>query len=408
MGRQEYDDWGFMGEVQKEQRLKSEAKRARQTNASKNAFVFLCSVCILALSGLVAVYSASFPVAVNNGLNHYYYLINQMVYLGIGLLLAIFVNVLPESGIKVLCPICLLSSIVLLGVDLFFGKSLVSSVDTIGFVFVSCVMYMSLFFSNRDNRIQSLKQLIVPTIGALFVLVLLLLKKSFSYAVYFLCLNAVMFAVGGLGITGIIILVLYLLVPSLVIIFSKSDILLSVARFLFPGAESTARSAQVATIKEAISSGSWFGKGLGMGEYKIDKIEDLAGRCIFANICEEIGFVGIFTIFVVFLVLAFTGYRVAKLTRKQNGFVSNLALGCTTIVIWQMIANILWVLGILPGDGLSMPFFSYGMEIIPIMLACGLIYKSSKCKPSTLAADDSLENLSNELKYPEQYEFEKI
>ncbi len=407
MGRQEYDDWGFMGEVQKEQRLKSEAKRARQTNASKNAFVFLCSVFLLAFSGLVAVYSASFPVAVNNGLNHYYYLINQLVYLGIGLLLFIIINVLPESVIKVFCPVYFLASIALLAIDFFFGKTLISSVDTIGFVFVSCVMYMSLYFSNRNNCITSAKQLIVPIIGSFVVLALLLLKKWFSYAVYFLSLNAVMFAAGGLGISGIIILFLYLLVPSLVIILSKSDILLSVARFLFPGVQATARSTQIATIKEAISSGSWLGKGLGMGDHKLGLIDDLAGRCIFANICEEIGFVGIFIIIVVFLVLSFTGYRVAKLTRKQNSFVSNLALGCTTIVIWQFIVNLLWLIGILPGEGLAMPFFSYGMEIIPVMLACGLIYKSSKCKPNSNFVDDSLENLSNELKYPEPYEFEK-
>ncbi len=406
MGRQEYDDWGFMGEVQKEQRLKSEAKRARQTNASRNAFVFLCSVIILCLSGLVSVYSASFPVAVNNGLNHYYYLINQLVYLGIGLLFAIIVTVLPEGAIRILCPICFFTSIVLLGVDLFFGKALVSSVDTIGFVFVSCVMYMSLFFSNRGNSITSAKQLIVPTIGCLVVLAMLLLKKSFSYAVYFLVLNAVMFAVGGLGITGIIILVLYLLVPSVVIIFSKSDLLLSIAKFLFPGAQSTARITQVETIKEAIASGSWFGKGLGTGEYKLGQIEDLAGRAIFANVCEEIGFVGIFILLVVFAVLAFTGYRVAKINRKQNGFASNLALGCTTIVIWQMIANVLWLLGVLPGNGLSMPFFSYGMEIIPTILACGLIYKATKLKPTETAKDDtSVEDLSSEIKYQEPYEF---
>ena len=406
MGRQEYDDWGFMGEVQKEQRLKSEAKRVRQTNASRNAFVFLCCVCILALSGLVAVYSASFPVAVNNGLNHYYYLINQLVYLGIGLLLFIIINVLPEGAIRILCPICFFTSIVLLTIDLIFNKSFVTSVDTIGFVFVSCVMYMSLFFSNRGNCITRARQLIVPIIGSLVVLTLLLLKKSFSYAVYFLVLNAVMFAAGGLGATGIIILFLYLLVPTVVIIFSKSDLLLSIAKFLFPGAESTARSAQIATIKEAISSGSWFGKGLGMGEYKLGQIEDLAGRCIFANICEEIGFVGVFIALVVFAVLSFTGYRVAKMNRKQNSFASNLALGCTTIVVWQMLANLLWLLGILPGDGLSLPFLSYGMEIVPIMMTCALVYKASKAKPtSNETEDNTVEDLSSELKYQEPYEF---
>lgn len=407
MGRQEYDDWSFLGDVQKEQRLKNEAKRIRQTNASRNAFVFLCSVFILSLSGLVSVYSASFPVAVNNGLEHYYYLKNQAIYLGIGVLLAVLINVLPEEAIKVLSPICLLASIVLLGIDLFFEKSFVSSVDTIGFVYVSCVMYMSLYFANRGNKIQRLRQLIVPTIGCLVILALLLFKKSFAYAVYFLVLNAILFAAGGIGIMGIMILVLYLLVPSLAIIFSKSDLLLSIAKFLFPGVDGGARSAQIETIKAAISSGGWLGKGLGMGEYKTGAIEDLAGKCIFANVCEEIGFIGVFIILVVFFVLSFTGYRIAKNLRKQNSFYSNLALGCTTIVVWQMIANLLWLLGIIPGTGLCMPFFSYGMEIIPALFACGLIYKASKCKVSTTNEDNTVESLSDELKFPEQYEFEK-
>ncbi len=406
MGRLGYDDWNFMGEVQKEQRIRKESK-SKSEGSLKSSFVLVCAVCLLSFLGLVCVYSASFPVAVKNGLNHYYYLINQCVYMAIGILLFALVNVLPTAVIKILSPIFMFACIVLLGFDVFMGGSILLSSDTIGFVYIAVVMYMSLYFANRNNSLAKLRQLIVPGVGCLLVLVLLLLKKSFAYALMFIGVGSVMFIAGGVGVFGMILLLLYLLVPVLSVVFSKSDILLSVTRFLIPGVGSGSRTDQVSAIRTSIASGSWFGKGLGMGEYKTGEIADMAGRCIFANVCEETGFFGALVLIAVFLVLGFIGYRVARSLRRHDDFYSNMALGCTTVIVWQMVINIAWLLGFIPGDGIPLPFFSYGLEVGPALLACGLVYKASRQKPNI---DDPrvVETIQDELMFPERYEFEKV
>lgn len=401
MRRAGYDDWNFMGEVQKEHRIKT-----KQVSSVKSSFVLICLVCILSLLGLVCVYSASFPIAVKCGLNHYYYLVNQCIYLAIGILLFVLVNVFPTTLIKIISPVFLLSCIGILFFDVILKKEILLSSDTVGFLFVAAVMYMSLYFSNRDNSITKLRQLVVPGLGCLIVLVLLMLQRSYSYALMFAGIGAVMFICGGVGIFGMIILVLYILVPVLAIIFSKSNILLSVARFFVPGTVSNEQIIQVSTIREAISSGSWLGKGLGMGEHKTGEIVDLAGKCIFANICEETGFFGAFILICIFIFLGFIGYRIAKTLRGQNNFYSNLALGCTTILLWQAIINIAWLLDLIPGAGLSFPFFSYGFEIVPVMLSCGLIYKAA-CQKNKESAK-AVETIQDELMFPEKYDFENV
>lgn len=401
MGRAGYDDWNFMGEVQKEHRIKT-----KQGASVKNSFVLICLVCIFSLLGLVCVYSASFPIAVKCGLNHYYYLVNQCIYLAVGILLFVLVNIFPTTLIKIISPIFLLTCIGILFFDVILKKEILLSSDTVGFLFVSAVMYMSLYFSNRDNSITKLRQLVVPGLGCLIVLVLLMLQKNFSYALLFAGISAVMFIGGGVGVFGMIILVLYILVPVLAIILTKSNMLLSVARFFVPNTVSNEQIMQSSAIREAISSGAWFGKGLGMGEHKTGEIVDLAGKCVFANICEEVGFIGAIVLILMFIFLGFIGYRITKALRNQNNFYSNLSLGCTTILLWQAIINIAWLLDCIPGEGLSLPFFSYGLEIVPVMLCCGLIYKAACQKNSERAK--AVETIQDELMFPEKYDFENV
>ena len=394
-----------MGEVRDERRLRNE--NLKQPMPFKNSFVLACIICLFSFLGLVCIYSASFPVAVNNGLNHYYFLLKQLIYLAIGTLLFIIVNALPAGVLKIISPISMFACIIILALDAFFKKSIILSPDTISFVFVAAVMYMSIYFSNRGNNITRLRQLVVPGLGCLLVLILLLIQKSFAYAFMFIGICSVMFIAGGVGVFGMLLLILYLLVPVLAIIFSKSDILLSVTRFIVPGVNTSERVAQLSAIQNSISSGSWLGKGLGMGEHKTGEVLDMAGNCIFANICEEVGLLGALILILIFLVFGFVGYRTAKGLRKRDSFYSNIALGCTTIILWQMIINITWVLGLIPGDGIPLPFFSYGLEIVPVMLTCGLLYKSSRSKQNS---DDSklVESIQDELMFPDRYEFEKV
>ncbi|MBR2281076.1 MAG: FtsW/RodA/SpoVE family cell cycle protein [Spirochaetales bacterium] len=408
MARASYDDWTFMGEVQSEDRRLRLSKpgRTQQVNSVRNSFIFLCVIVLLTFMGLVCVYSASYEAAVNEGHPHYYFLVRQAVYVGIGIALMIGVNILPEKAVKLIGPIMFFSSVILLLVDVLFKKNLLMTSDTVDFLFLSGIMYMGLFFAGRDNNIDRFSQLIVPVIGCLLVLALLLFKRNISFAIMYLAMSVTMFAAGGVGLFGVVLLLLYVAVPVACLILSKSDRIIAVAKFLLPGIGSNPRSADIMAARSAIASGSWFGKGLGGGAYKSTAISELSGRNILACICEELGFWGIVMIMLFIAFYAFVGYKAAHTIRRRDKFYSNIAIGLTSMVVWQFILNIVWVLGYLPMEGLPLPFFSYGTGIIPILLASGLIYKITRVKVENEDEDRGIESIQDELMFPERYSFE--
>lgn len=407
MARTSYDDWNFMGEGQQEHKFRSaHSAKTRQINNQRNSFIFLCIVILLTLMGLVCVYSASFEEAVNKNHPHYSYLLKQGIYVGIGIALMVLVNVIPEIALRVLSPIMFFVCLVLLGIDAIWTKNLLINSDTIGLLFLSGVMYMSLYFSGRGNRIERATQLIPPVLGCILVLALILFRRNFSYALMYLALSVTMFAAGGVGLFGVILLILYVAVPVACIILSKSERIISVAQFLLPGVGNNPRSDVILASKSAIASGSWFGKGLGGGVYKSGVISDLAGKNILACICEELGFWGIVLIVLFIAFYAFVGYMAAKNIRRQNGFYSNLAIGISTMVVWQFILNVSWVLGYLNADGLPLPFFSYGMGVIPILLESGILYRITRVKVDAEESDKVMASITDELMFPEKYDFE--
>ena len=408
MARTSYDDWNFMGEVHKEEyRFRSaHSAKTRQINNQRNSFIFLCIVILLTLMGLVCVYSASFEDAVSRNLPHYHYLLKQGIYVGIGIVLMVLVNLIPEIALKVMSPVMFFVCIVLLGIDTIWTKNLLINSDTIGFLFLSGVMYMSLFFSGRGNRIEKATQLIPPVLGCIIVLALILLRRNFSFALMYLALSVTMFAAGGVGLIGVILLLLYVAVPVACIILSKSERIIAIAEFLIPGLGSNPRTDTIMAAKSAIASGSWFGKGLGGGVFKTGIISDLSGKNILACICEELGFWGVVLIILFIAFYAFVGYIAAKNIRRRNGFYSNLAIGISTMVVWQFILNVCWVLGYLNAEALPLPFFSYGLGVIPVLLESGILYRITRVKIDADESEKVMASIQDELMFPERYDFE--
>ena len=111
-------------------------------------------------------------------------------------------------------------------------------------------------------------------------------------------------------------------------------------------------------------------------------------------------------IFLFFAFYGFVGYMTAKNIRRRNGFYSNLAIGITTLVVWQFLLNIAWVLGYIPTDGLPMPFFSYGVGIIIVLFESGILYRITRTKMTADEGDKVLESIQDELMFPERYDFE--
>ena len=127
----------------------------------------------------------------------------------------------------------------------------------------------------------------------------------------------------------------------------------------------------------AIGSGGLAGVGLGYGRAKMFYLPERHTDFIFANLCEELGFIGGATVIILFLLFVWRGLKVA--VSFPESFGSLLALGVTSMVGIQAIINLGVVTGSLPVTGITLPFISYGGSSLLFSLAgIGLLLNVSR------------------------------
>jgi cell division protein FtsW len=94
------------------------------------------------------------------------------------------------------------------------------------------------------------------------------------------------------------------------------------------------------------------------GMQKLFYLPEASTDFIFANIAEELGFIGAMCILLLFVVFAVRGLRAAF--RSQDPFLRLVAFGITSTVVLQAFFNISVVLSLVPTKGIPLPLISSG------------------------------------------------
>ena len=127
----------------------------------------------------------------------------------------------------------------------------------------------------------------------------------------------------------------------------------------------------------AFGSGGIFGVGFGFSRQKYSYLPMAHNDFIFAVIGEELGFIGVLGLLVVFGALVWAGFKIARYAPDLTGRL--IAAGCTSMFIIQAFVNIGGVLGLLPLSGKPLPFISYGgSTIMSSILMVGLLMSVSR------------------------------
>src|SRR5579883_3243744 len=137
--------------------------------------------------------------------------------------------------------------------------------------------------------------------------------------------------------------------------------------FLHPFQNITTFNLQLYQSLLALGSGGWLGLGLGASRQKTGWLPLPYIDSIFAIIGEELGFIGAALIVILFMFLAFRGFRLAR--RTQDVYGALLSTGITTWLILQVVINIGSTTGSIPYTGVPLPFISFGGSSLVISLA---------------------------------------
>ena len=133
---------------------------------------------------------------------------------------------------------------------------------------------------------------------------------------------------------------------------------------------------QLAQGQYAFGSGGLFGVGIGMSRMKYSYLPMAHNDFIFAIIGEECGLVGTLGVLAAFGVIAWQGMKIARCASDLSGRL--VAVGCTSLLAFQMLLNVCGVIGIFPLSGKPIPFLSYGgSSIMASLLIVGALVSVS-------------------------------
>lgn len=130
----------------------------------------------------------------------------------------------------------------------------------------------------------------------------------------------------------------------------------------------------------AIGEGGLWGAGLGSGRLKFGYLPFPHTDSIFAVIAEETGLLGAMLVILLFVLLAYRGYRVTLSTPEPFGAL--VAFGVTTMILTEALLNVMVMTGLIPFTGTALPFFSYGgTEMLVTLGGVGLLLAVSQGRP---------------------------
>ncbi|MCR5760980.1 MAG: FtsW/RodA/SpoVE family cell cycle protein [Sphaerochaetaceae bacterium] len=373
MNRNNYDDWNFMG---KSLTGTVSDEKGFTYNFKRNSVVLFTVVLILIVFGLVCTYSATYPKALEEGRNHYYYLQNQIIFILAGSAVGLLFYFIPEKTFEVISPV---SVFVIFGLSLVlsFGEKYSPSLSY-SLIMLGISMYLSHYFGKRNNRFYRLREIALPLLFCVAFFVLVSLQNNVMMSFLYFVLIIYLFALGGVGLGGVLLLVLFIAVPFVCSFLSNADEIREVLNFFIPGIYKGADATQSVLRYKSISSGSLMGKGVALGVYKYGIIDGISGPYILCSIFEEFGFFGFGVISFLFVLIIILGYSGGRALRDKNCIYSNLCNSMTTLIVWKFLLNTAAVFEVLPFSFLSMPFFSYGPDIAVLIIECSILLKTFK------------------------------
>jgi cell division protein FtsW len=238
-------------------------------------------------------------------------------------------------------------------------------------------LYIADWLARKGNQVGTFLYGLAPFIILVgTILGLVLLENDMGTAIIIAALAAAMFFTAG---ANIIQFLLAMGCGGLIFLTQafKGYRYYRLMGFLNPFKDITGINLQLYQSLLALGSGGWFGLGLGASRQKTGYLPFPYIDSIFAVLGEELGFIGCATVIILFLFLAFRGFRLAR--RTQDVYGALLATGITTWLTLQAIINVGSTTGTIPYTGVPLPFISYGGSSLVIsMAAVGVLLNISR------------------------------
>ncbi|WP_367606482.1 putative lipid II flippase FtsW [Legionella sp. W05-934-2] len=341
----------------------------------------------LILLGLIMVCSSAIMVSTSQYHQPFFYLIRQLLFLSIGLVVAKVILHIDSSIWQRYSVPALFTCLFLLLIVLIpgIGKVVNGSRRWLAFgpigiqvseiAKLTMVVYMASYLVRQKDKVTSqLSGFINPMIVLGIVSLLLLREPDFGATVVISFTVMSMLFIAGVKFRYYTLFLIVVAFALTMIALSSPYRVARLTAFLDPWADQFNTGYQLTQALIAFGRGGIWGVGLGDSVQKLFYLPESHTDFLFAVLAEELGFAGVMLVVILYCILIMRGIKIANNAyRQQRLFAAYVAYGLTFWLALQSFINMGVNAGLLPTKGLTLPLLSYGgasLIINCIMIAC--------------------------------------
>ena len=321
--------------------------------------------------------------------NSYFFFFKHLIYIFIGIIIIFIFSSLKTNQLFYYSYF-------------FFFIALISLflVPIIGVEVKGSKRWIDLFFLPRFQPIELLKPFLIITISSILcsarssnlylkyllsimivsvISLLLIMQPDIGQTLLIIFSWVVLIFTSGINIFFLIGLSIFAFVSLayLIIYVPKFDYIQS-RIFSFFNRDTGTHNFQSDKAIESITSGGFFGKGIGEGTLK-NRVPEAHTDYIISVISEEFGVVAIILILLLFLIFIYMVFK--KINFEKDDKIKLVLIGCVSLILMQATIHIGVNIRLFPTTGMTLPFLSYGgSSIISISIISGIILNLTKRK----------------------------
>ena len=351
--------------------------------------IFLLIIFLFSLGLFFSLVSTSLIASDKLDTNNYFFFFKHLVYIFIGLITLVFFSSLSEKNLFRI-------SIYLFFITLFF----LFLVPIFGTEVKGSKRWLNLFFLPQFQPIELLKPFII-----IFVATILCSEKNYNiYIKYLLTIIAVIPAglllimqpdigqtllvflswailvfISGINLLFILLFISFAIITLLYVVFFIPKFIYIKSRILsFFNPDGGTHNFQSDKAIEAISSGGFFGKGIGEGTLKT-RVPEAHTDYIVSVISEEFGVIAIILLLILFLFFIYSVFKKIYLEKSEK--IKLVLTGAISLIIFQALIHLGVNIRLFPTTGMTLPFLSYGgSSIVGVSILSGIILNLTKRK----------------------------
>src|SRR6056300_682354 len=356
-------------------------------NIDKTIFSIIILLFIIGL--FFSLVSTSLIASDKLNTNSYSFFFKHLIYIFLGIIIIILLSTI--DSIRLLKFSLVIFFIILISLFLvpFIGVEVKGSKRWIDFFILPrfqpiellkpfYIVFLSILLSTEKQININLKYFLSFFI-TLLISALLFMQPDIGQTLLILFTWSILIFTSGVSIMflsifsgSILIFLLYLVMFVPKFIYIKSRIL------SFFDRESGTHNFQSDKALDSITSGGFFGKGIGEGTLK-NKVPEAHTDYIISVISEEFGVIAIILIIILFLTFIYTIFK--RILTIQEERYKLILVGCSSLILMQAIIHIGVNIRLFPTTGMTLPFLSYGgSSIISISIISGIILNLTKRK----------------------------